>query len=199
MRNASRISNVGRVSYSAMRRLNGAFLLDLLRDNGPTSRAELARLSGLTKPTVSSQVTDLLDRGIVTEDGVVIPDERGGKPSKLLRFNPSLGNLIAVEICAAEVRVRLADLDGGILDSEAAAIHAERGPDHILQTAIDAISLVLEREAGRREKLMVVAIASPGRIDSEAGSVVEAGNVFHWRNVAVRDPFERAFAVPVVV
>lgn len=199
MRNASRISNVGRVSYSAMRRLNGAFLLDLLRDNGPTSRAELARLSGLTKPTVSSQITDLLDRGIVIEDGVVIPDERGGKPSKLLRFNPSLGNLVAVEISAAEVRIRLADLDGGILDSEAAAIHAERGPDHILKTAIDAISLVLEREAGRREKLMVIAIASPGRIDFEAGIVVEAGNVFHWHNVAVRDPFERTFGVPVVV
>ncbi len=199
MRNSPGNRDSGRIGYSAMRRLNGAYLLDLLRENGPTSRAELARLSGLTKPTVSSQVADLLQRGVVVEDGVVEPDERGGKPPKLLRFNPSLGDLIAVEICATEVRVRLADLDGGILDAEDADIVAERGAEHILDAAIAAIHRILARDAGRREKLMVIAVAAPGRVDSEAGVVVEAGNVFLWHNVAVRDHFQRAFSVPVVV
>ncbi|MBL0156861.1 MAG: ROK family transcriptional regulator [Bryobacterales bacterium] len=182
-----------------MRRLNGALLLDLIRDKGPASRAELARLSGLTKPTVSSQVADLLRRALVVEDGTVEPDERGGKRSKLLRFNPQCGNLIGVEIGSSVVRVRLADLDGAILDGEDAEVWPERGADHILTTAVTAINLVLSRSRGRKQKLMIVAVAAPGRVDSDSGVVLEAGNVFHWRGVAVREHFQRAFKVPILV
>ncbi|MCC6264122.1 MAG: ROK family transcriptional regulator [Bryobacterales bacterium] len=199
MRNSPESSDSRRIGFSAMRRLNGAFLLDLLRQNGPISRAELARLSGLTKPTVSSQITRLFERGIAMEDGIAVPDTRGGKPSKLLRFNPSLGNLVAIEVSAAEVRLRLADLDGTTLDTSVAPIHPEQGASHILETAVRAMNRMLMREAGRREKLMVAAVAAPGRIDTGSGVVIEAGNVFDWKHVSVREPFERAFGVPVLV
>ncbi|HEY3439314.1 MAG TPA: ROK family transcriptional regulator [Paludibaculum sp.] len=182
-----------------MRRLNGALLLDLIRDKGPASRAELARLSGLTKPTVSSQVADLLRRTLVVEDGTVEPDERGGKRSKLLRFNPQCGNLIGVEIGSSVVRVRLADLDGAIEDREDAEVWPERGADHILATAVTAVNLVLSRGRRRKQKLMIVAVAAPGRVNSDSGVVLEAGNVFHWRRVAVREYFQRAFKVPILV
>lgn len=199
MRNRLGKPGTAPLDYAAIRRTNGAFLLGLLRENGPVSRAELSRLSGLTKPTVSSQITSLLERGIVIEDGVVVPDARGGKPSTLVRFNPDLGHLAAVEIGASEVRVRLTDLDGKGIDAEVAPIHADRSADHVLEKVVLAVERVRMRERGRREKLMVAAIAAPGRIHPEEGKVVEAGNVFHWSNVAVREPLERAFGVPVVV
>ncbi len=199
MRNSTDKQMIGRIGYSAMRRLNGAFLLELLRQNGPTSRAALARLSGLTKPTVSSQIQDLLERGIVVEEGILEPDARGGKPSKLVRFNPQVGHLVALEISAAEIRIRLSDLDGEALDSEIAPIHAERGAAHILDSAIRAVSRMLRRKPGRREKLMVIAVAAPGRVDTETGIVIEARNVFNWSNVAIRESFQRAFDVPVIV
>ncbi len=188
-----------RIGYSTMRRLNSAFLLDLIREGEPISRAELARLSGLTKPTVSSQIASLLKRGIVVEDGIGEPDSRGGKPSKLLRFNPSLGNLIAAEITASEVRVRLTDLNGHILDNGTASIRPDRGAGHVLERVIEAINDLLAKEPGRREKLMVVSIAAPGRIDSETGTVVGVDNVFRWSNVSVRKPLEHAFDVPILV
>jgi hypothetical protein len=51
----------------------------------------LARLSGLTKPTVSSQVADLIHHGIVVEDGEGAPNARGGKPPTMLRFDSGAG------------------------------------------------------------------------------------------------------------
>jgi glucokinase len=42
-------------------------------------------------------------------------------------------------------------------------------------------------------------MAAPGRVNATTGAVIEAGNVFHWRDVAVRDYFERALRVPVRV
>lgn len=182
-----------------MRQLNSAFLLDLIREGEPISRAELARSSGLTKPTVSSQIASLLERGIVVEDGTSEPDSRGGKPSKLLRFNPRFGNLIAAEITSDEARVRLTDLDGNTLENAKARVSPKRGADHVLGQLTELMAAVLDREPGRREKLMVASVAAPGRIDSEAGIVVGVDNVFRWTNVSVREPLEKAFGVPVLV
>jgi glucokinase len=182
-----------------MRRLNSALLLELIRGKRSVSRAELARLSGLAKPTVSSQVADLVRRGLVVEHGAGEPEEGGGKPPKLLQFNALAGNLIGAEIGSPEVRVRLADMDGAVLDREDVCASPGRGADHILGVLEEAIKTILARVRGRKRKLMAIAIAAPGRVDVDSGVVLEAGNVFHWRNVAVRDRIERAFRVPTLV
>ncbi len=188
-----------RMGPSSMRRLNSALLLELIREKGSVSRAELARLSGLTKPTVSSQVADLLRRGLLIEDGEGAPDRRGGKPSRLLRFDPGSGSLVAAEIGASEVRVRLADLDGTVLDREDAAIGQDRRADCVLDLVVRSINAILARGRGRKRKLMAVAVAAPGRVDVDSGVVLGVDNVFHWRNTPVRSRLERAFHVPVLV
>ena len=189
----------GRMGAAAMRKLNSALLLDLIRSKGPVSRADLSRLSGLTKPTVSSQVADLLRRGLVVEAGEGEPDERGGKPSRLIKFDPGCGFVVGVEIGSAKVRVRLAEMDGGILDREDVRIRPERGAEYILETLAETCRTVLGRGRGRKRKLLAMAIAAPGRVDVRSGTVLEAGNLFHWKNVAVGEFLQRAFRVPVQV
>jgi glucokinase len=184
---------------ASMRRLNSALLLDLIRGKRSVSRAELARLSGLTRPTVSSQVADLVRRGLVVEDGSGEPEVGGGKPPRLLRFNPCSGNLIGAEIGASEVRVRLADMDAVVLDREDAAACPHLGAGHILGVLVEAIKAVLARGQGRKRKLMAIAVAAPGRVDVDSGVVLEAGSVFHWRDVPVRERIESAFRVPTLV
>lgn len=181
-----------------MRKMNAALLLNIIRDKGLASRAGLARASGLTKPTVSSQVADLLQRGIVLEDGEAAPDARGGKPPMMLRFNPHWGSVIAAEIGSAAVRVWHADLDGRPFDSEERAIRPEFGAAHILDVLCSAAQEVQSR-ALIGHNLLSIAVAAPGRVDARTGTVLEAGNVFHWRNVEVRKRMEDRFGVPVIV
>jgi predicted NBD/HSP70 family sugar kinase len=195
----TRNRDAGRMGAAAMRRLNGALLLDLIRTSGPVSRADLSRSSGLTKPTVSSQVSDLQRRGLVIEAGEGEPDERGGKPSRLLRFDPGCGNVVGVEIASSKVRVRLADLDGAIQDREDVNIRPERGASHVLETLVETCKAVIGRVRGRKKKLMTMVVAAPGRVDVRSGTVLEAGNVFHWRDVAIGDCLRRQFRIPVEV
>ncbi|MBI5086571.1 MAG: ROK family transcriptional regulator [Acidobacteria bacterium] len=179
--------------------MNSALLLEIIREKGLVSRAELARLSGLTKPTVSSQVSDLLERDVVLEEGEGEPDSRGGKPPKLLRFNAERGCLVAAEIGSSAIRVWLVDLNGNRLDEEEAACMPGAGADRVLETAGGLIEAVLGRRRGRKPELLGIAIAAPGRVDARSGTVLEAGNVFHWRNVEVRKRVEERFGVPVLV
>lgn len=182
-----------------MRRANSAFLLDIIREKGSVSRAELARLSGLTKPTVSSQVADLLERGIVVEDGAGEPDARGGKPPTMLRFDTEAGALIAAEIGSAAVRIWLADLDGAPSDSANLEIQPERGAAHILDVLCGGIESLLARRRREQGKLVCIAVAAPGRVDARSGVVLEAGNLFHWRNVGVAQRIEGHFGVRTAV
>jgi glucokinase len=184
---------------SGMRRANAALLLEIIRERGPVSRAELARISGLTKPTVSSQVADLMERGIVVEDGAGEPDARGGKPPTMLRFDAESGVLVAAEIGSSAVRVWLGDLDGRRLDFETTPISPELGSGHILDALCAGIEGVVERQRGRSGKLLCISIAAPGRVDARSGVVLEAGNVFHWRNVDVGGRVQSRFGVRTLV
>jgi len=184
---------------SGMRKVNAALLLNIIRDKGFVSRAELARLSGLTKPTVSSQVADLIERGIVVEDGEGAPDARGGKPPTMLRFDADRGSLIAAEIGSSTVRLWLADLDGRPIDFETRPITPAFGAAHVLDVLCTAIQSVLARGRAGQRQLLSIGIAAPGRIDAGTGTVLEAGNVFHWRNVEIRSRIEDHFGVPTLV
>lgn len=188
-----------RKGASGLRKVNAAVLLQIIREQGLVSRAELARLSGLTKPTVSSQVSDLLERGIVVEDGEGEPDARGGKPPRMLRFEASSGLIAAAEIGASVVRVWLADLDGARIDAESCAVKVDRGPGAVLDGLCSALQACLARGRGRKQRLLSIAVAAPGRVDAGSGVVLEAGNVFHWRDVDVRGHVEKRFGVPVLV
>ncbi|MEV0148399.1 MULTISPECIES: ROK family transcriptional regulator [unclassified Nonomuraea] len=63
--------------HDSMRARNLAVVLGEIRAAGPLTRAALAELTGLTKTTVSKLVSDLLDSGVVVENGAVRDGERG--------------------------------------------------------------------------------------------------------------------------
>ena len=77
---------------------NQRVVLNLVRTEGPISRADIVRLSGLTFPSVSRIVGELIERGLVAEKR----QRRGGmgKPPTELEMSPrsafSVGDRIAM-------------------------------------------------------------------------------------------------------
>src|SRR5689334_7341375 len=67
---------------------NRSLVLQSLYSDGPRSRADLARATGLTPVTISALVSDLLTEGLVSELGTRTA-ARVGKPATLVGFEPS--------------------------------------------------------------------------------------------------------------
>src|SRR5712692_1034277 len=98
---------------SLLRAINERTVLDLIHNQGPLSRAQVARVSGLSKPTVSLALSGLLDARLVREVGRS-RGERG--PSALLyELNPSAGWVVGVDIGRKWVRAAIADIAGTIV------------------------------------------------------------------------------------
>jgi len=100
------------VGPELIRAINKQRVLRLIRSAGPISRADAAEQTGLTRPTISAVVSELLEEGWVQELGT--GESSGGRPPILLRFNPRARWVIGAELGAGHVRAVLADLAGRV-------------------------------------------------------------------------------------
>lgn len=95
-----------------IRAINKQRVLRLIRMDGPLSRADAAERTGLTRPTISAVVAELLEEGWVQEIGM--GESSGGRPPILLRFNPMARWVVGAELSAGHVRAVLSDLNGAV-------------------------------------------------------------------------------------
>src|SRR5438270_787680 len=107
----------GRTTFAAgqpslLRAINERSVLELIRSGGATSRAQIARQSGLSKPTVSLALGGLIDSGLVCEVGK--STGRKGPSAILYELNPKAGFVVGIDVGRQYLRVALADIAGQI-------------------------------------------------------------------------------------
>ncbi len=132
-----------RGSKALLRDLNVNLLIELVRQHGPISRADLARQSELSAPTVSAIVAELLRRGIFSE--VALAPSSGGRPPVLLQLDPMAGYVVGIKlrgdglttvVCDLEANVAASvELDGSFVANPQAALAAiEQAARQVLAT-----------------------------------------------------------------
>lgn len=177
-------------SGHGIRRHNRNRVLRALRDEKTASRADLARLTGLTRPTISDVVKNLLTDGVVIEDGQS-QSTRPGKPAVMLRLAHDASLVITIDLSnAAHARAALCTPDGQILQE----ITTPTGSDAVA----DVLALTTKLVASAVRPLIGVGVGIPAetwsRSDTAAGLALidrlscalraETGAAVHVTNVA---------------
>lgn len=149
-------------------------VLQLIRCTGPISRAELARQTGASKPTISSVVQNLLAAGLINELGLA--ESNGGRRAVLVEFNARAGFVLGMDIGGTSARVGLADLQGEIL-----AVCRERtdqSSEAALMTQLKRLQQTLCYEAKvTYRKLLHIGIGTPGVVDPKTRAIGYAPNL----------------------
>jgi predicted NBD/HSP70 family sugar kinase len=175
----------------SVRGANSAAILQLLRENGSLSRADLARHSGLSEGSVSRITSALIRRELVCESGA--ENSTGGRPGTKLRLDDRhIG--IGVEVRRGESRVAAATLSGRIL-----AVSSFRTPS----TPAETLKFILRNVRGLvakygRDRVEGAGVSLHGIVNSRTG-VVEFGNLRGWLNVPVKGRLQRSLRMPVQV
>src|SRR4051794_25271931 len=181
----------------AIREVNRSIILDLVRRGGRISRTELARRSKLTKPTVSTIIFELLDRGVVREVGFGESVSGGGRPARLLEFNDAVAAYLGIHFGVRATTVAVADAHGAIrlVRGQPSYVGA---PDRTLASLGTMVDDVLEAAGVPRSRVEAAGATVPGLIDQESGVCVLAPNL-RWRDVRLREALTAALGVPVTV
>src|SRR6476659_1212635 len=170
------LPRVRKATHRQTRSYNSRLVLRTIYDQGPISRAEIARLTSLTRTSVSDLVAELLEQALVEETGR--GPSTGGKAPILVRFVADSRLVVAVDIAETELRGAVVDLRGEILRRATCDTTGMDGT-----RTLEALHDLLDRLIATAAKPLVgIGIATPGLIDPD-GSIVRRSVHLDWRDL----------------
>ncbi|TQL67575.1 glucokinase-like ROK family protein [Nocardioides albertanoniae] len=171
-----------------------ARILELLRDEGPLSRVQLADRMGVSRTTIAAEVTRLGELGLAQEVGRAASN--GGRRSKLVDLDPDI-RFLGISIGATGLSVGITDGRLAVLAARSVDCDIRQGPEIVLAVALDEARAVMA-EAGVDEPLGA-GIGVPGPVDFHRGVSVSPPIMPGWDGYPVRDAVARELGCPVVL
>jgi predicted NBD/HSP70 family sugar kinase len=179
-----------------LRAHNERALLECLRSAGPSSRPGLARIAGLSKPTVSQALANLESVGLVRPVGPASPSL--GRTAMLYEVDPTAGYVVGIDIGRAWIRAAAADLSGEIVARRDERNRARSGS--ALVRSVAAVAHEVVEAAGLTWKQVAhTVVGGPGVFDPDSDRFRHAPNVPGWSRPGVMSELREALPPTVAL
>ncbi|GAP07804.1 transcriptional regulator, MarR family [Anaerolinea thermolimosa] len=171
---------------------NRNLVLKTIFDHEAISRAEIARLTQLTRATVSDLVNELLIEGLVEEVG--LGSSMGGKSPILLSLRPASRYLIGLNLAQDKFIGAIVNLRGEIKETIEYPVQGEDG-----EQSLELVIRLLENLLATPWKPVVgIGVGTPGLISTRDGVILQAVNLA-WKNLPLAHLIRERFSLPVSV
>lgn len=156
------------------------------------SRAEVARVTHLTRTTVSELVNGLLKEGLVVEAGV--GESMGGKSPILLSVVPDSRFLIGLNLAQDKFTGAIVNLRGEIKEMVEIPVQDSNG-----QKALEFVYQIIDQLIKKRIRpIVAIGVGTPGLVNTRDGVVVNAVNL-DWQNLPLGQLLEKKYKLPISV
>ncbi|HEB31177.1 MAG TPA: ROK family protein [Spirochaetes bacterium] len=157
-------------------------VLDLLRNSGTVSIAEISMATTISKPTVKKIVDYYCDRSMVVCAGKGHSTDGGGKKPELFKFNENYGYTISIHITPDSIYSGIADMKADFHDLQRLPIKKNEKMDIILDYFVEIIQNFQGSKFVKRKELIGIAIAFPGMVDPFNGVSIYSPHYHSWEN-----------------
>ncbi|MFM1902121.1 MAG: N-acetylglucosamine repressor [Planctomycetota bacterium] len=161
-----------RIESTLLRRINERRLLEAIQQHGPSSRAALTRVSGLTAPTVSKAVDALLKRGLVEELDPVTPAL--GRPGRLVRMAADSATVLGVVVDPTTCCVVATGLDGLVTEERTRRFATPGHYESLLDAIATACRGLLD---GGAAPPLGIGLSAPGLVNERLQEIVVSPNL----------------------
>lgn len=189
-----RLRSRSKVLPEQARAHNRALVLQTLYHRGGMSRADLSRVTGLTRVTISDLVAESMADGIVAEIGV--RETSGpGKPPIIIDIDRTGHQVVSLDLSGAtQFLGGLLDLDGQVLERAAVALPSPVDSDSAYRAVIELVRILLAKAT---RPVLGVGIGSPGVVRPD-GVVLKAPNLA-WTDLPLEQLLGDELGLPVLV
>ena len=185
-----------RGSFKLMKSINRSLILNIIREKGPISRADIAKLTKLTPPTVSSFVKELLEAEIVIERN--LGESSGGRKPTLLTLSEDMFHVIGMDVGSQNIKTILTSITGKVIKKSIVPLPAQTTNETLLSLMIDSVSSILDHTKIDEEKIVGIGVGMHGIVDVEEGSSVFAPNL-NLQDIPIKKVLEERFNMMVKV
>ena len=191
------MSKILRGSFELMKQLNVSAVLKVIKDNGSLSRAEIAKLTGLTPASVTNITKFLIEDNFLIESK--IGESSGGRPPIILEFNPDARYVVGVGIGVGVIDVVITNLSASIIIKRSMRIEEERYDyDLVLKKLVNLINEVVKSSKIDKEKILGVGVALHGIVNAKTGISIHA-LYYGWKNRDIKEKLEEELDLTVYV
>jgi predicted NBD/HSP70 family sugar kinase len=177
---------------AGIREHNTAAVLESLRASRPASRADLARRTGLSKPTIGAAIRDLAAVGLVREYGRTTG--RRGPSASLYDLVSDAVVVLGIDVGAHYVRAVVADLDARPLHELTLELAK---PD--AEAVLESVREIRRQMVAHVDRIELAVVGSPGIVDPSTGRLSAAPNIEGWDGVLAERVLNDALGLPVRV
>jgi predicted NBD/HSP70 family sugar kinase len=177
-------------------------LADALRALGPSTRADLAAATGLSRATVSTTLGDLAELGLVIEPGGTTPaGPSGGRPASVVQLSPSAGVAVGVDIGRRHLNVAVSDLAHNVLAEDGLRLepHEEHSAPVMLDRAAKLVQETLSAAGRSFADVIGVGLGIPAPVVTNTGLIGASNILPAWSGLRPADEFTRRLNIPVCV
>ncbi|MFW6007247.1 MAG: ROK family protein [Halanaerobiales bacterium] len=180
---------------SSMKKHNQQLLYKCIFEEEPISRIELTELTGLAPTTVTNNINELIDDGLIKEAGY--SESSQGRRRVLLKIVPDAYYVIGVDLDRTGYTVVFTDLKANIIRKYEYEKQLNEDSEIVLEQITEIIDEMIESVAIDKNKLLGVGIGAPGPLAAEEGTILNPPNFANWNNIQVSNILEERLSLPV--
>ena len=169
----------------------------IMRSDEGISRAELARLTGFSKSTISQHVDTLIAAGLVMEGQDSPKIER--RKAKYLKINKDAGFVIAVDLGATSLDIGVCDMDGELLAIDCSERIDLQDRETILKEIVIKARKLQKQTGIENDKLLGVGMGVPAPVEFISGKPISPPLMYPWDGFPIKEYLHQAFHVPAYV
>ncbi|SCW78298.1 Sugar kinase of the NBD/HSP70 family, may contain an N-terminal HTH domain [Paenibacillus tianmuensis] len=179
-----------------VKHINREGILHQLRENPRVSRADLAKLTELSRPCVSALVDEMIVEGMISEVG--LGESKGGRKPILLEYNFQAYGVIGAVFEGSTLQLAIADLKGELLIQRTTCLPHPMNGETAIQSIEQGLAALLNESGFDKARLLGMGLGLPGITQRSEGTVSYAPST-GWMGLPVRKEIEAALGLPVVI
>lgn len=182
-----------------VKKLNRASILETIYEYGPLPRTEIAERLGLTLPTITTAIAELIDKGVIRE----VEKDRDdftvalGRKAAFVDFVSDAFYIIGIEWISTKNYYCICNLSGKIVYQETLKGYGEDYDKNFAQ-AVSEVERMTKENKIPRAKIMGIGVVIAGLIDSD-NQIIRFGSVTGWRNKQIGKELSEATGFPVLL
>jgi predicted NBD/HSP70 family sugar kinase len=175
---------------------NRKAIIELLRSQGPLSKADISRTLNLSFPAVSSNVNYLIENNYIKEIGE--GNNAMGRKSTLIEFNARYGYVVGIDLGRSLIRLKISDLLGNSLVTLTNRVENQANGNNLVRLLNILIEDAIKECGINMSDIMCVGVGMPGVLDSKTGKLIMIPYATGWDDINIKEAFDQIFDCPVV-
>ena len=184
-----------RINSANMKTSNLRLVFDLIREEGIVSRKDIAKKTGLTSPSVTNLVGELLEKEYIVESG--FEESNGGRKAVSLSLNPSKMYIMGINFMPDYIDLIVTDFKANIIQEMHVKLKAETEQKALIRKIAESIISIIKSAGLKKEQVVGIGLVTPGPCDVEKGLVVNPPNLIGWHNVPLKAIIEKKVGILV--